>query len=431
MADIKEKIQESIEKNLNVIKNRSVVIYGCTVLAKAIYEQLQKNNTSISAFVDNDKEKAGKKFLGVMVYRPQEYLCPFDADKLIIVCSVHEEEMLISLKNMGYEKGNILHISQKERLHHVNSIEFMNEEIRVIRQGVDIYERFAAGYEEGIKIFVAPKASGDVFIACSYLKEYCRRNAIKDYIIVCTGKNILDIAEIYDITCDIHIISADEEKCLLMAYMFLGDRLNMKLMAEWVLRTINSYFPLKGDHLIFEDKFKYEIFNLDKETEPQLPLFDETIDNNKYDLVKGKSIIISPYAYSSPAPVIPVLVWDQIVDGLISNGFRVYTLGYGERELPLKNTERIQFTYQESKALIEYAGGLLASRSGLCDIVRSADCRQMIIYGRNIRLPEAINIYSLRKAYKDFKGEEIVYDDYRNEDLIDTVVDYFAKGDRG
>lgn len=430
MADMRERIQKSIADNSDRLRGSTVAIYGCTVFSKLICTQLQKNDIKLSAILDNDLNKIGKKYMGVMVYKPQEYLLPADPDKIIIVCSVHEQEMIASLKNIGYGESNILRISREVQLYELSSMECLQEKMDIVRQGMGVYRHLVSGYEEGIKIFVAPKASGDVFIACSYLKEYCRKNAIKDYIIVCTGKNILDIAEIYDITCDIHIISADEEKCLLSAYMFLGDRLNIKLLAEWQLRTRNSYFPLKGDNLIFEDKFKYEIFNLDKEAEPQLPLFDDTIDNSKYNLVKGGSIIISPYAYSSPAPVIPVSVWDEIVDGLILNGYKVYTLGYGEGELPLKNTERIQFSYKESKALIEYAGGLLASRSGLCDIVRSADCRQLIIYGRNIRLPEAINIYSLQKAHKDFKGKEIVCDDYRNEDLINTVVDYFAKGDR-
>ena len=429
MEDIIRKIQESIEKNLNIIRNKTIVVYGCTVFSKAIYEQLQKNNINLAAFVDNDRGKAGKKYLGVMVYRPQEYLCPFDTDKLIIVCSVHEEEMLISLKNMGYEEDNVLHISQKEHVHHVNSIEFMNEEVKVIRQGVGIYERLVSGYEKNIKVFVAPKASGDVFIACSYLKEYCNRNAIENYMIISTSRNLLDIVDVYDIKCDVHIISTDEETYLLRAYMFLGDSLNIKLLAEWVLRTRNSYFPHAGNSIIFEDKFKYEIFNLDKETEPQPPQFDKSIDNDHYNIIKDKSIIISPYAYSSPAPVISVPVWEEIVNRLILKGYKVYTVGYGEQEQPLKNTERIQFSYKESGEVLKYAGGFLAGRSGLCDIVRSADCRQLIIYGRNIRMPEAINIYSLQKAYKDFKGREIVYDDYEKEAFIETVVDYFIRRD--
>lgn len=53
----------------------------------------------------------------------------------------------------------------------------------------------------------------------------------------------------------------------------------------------------------------------------------------------------------------------------------------------------------------------------------------MIIYGRNIRMPEAVNIYNLQKAYKDFKGREIVFDDYEKEAFIETVVDYFVGED--
>lgn len=295
--------------------------------------------------------------MGVMVYRPQEYLCPFDPDKMVIVCSVHEQEMLRSLENMGYGKNSILHISQKEHVHHVNSQEFVNEEKEIIRKGAAIYERLVSGYEKNIKVFVAPKASGDVFIACSYLKEYCRRNNIENYMLIGTSRNLLDIVEVYDIKCDVHIISADEETCLLRAYAFLGDSLNIKLLAEWVLRTRNSYFPRAKNNVIFEDKFKYEIFNLDKETKPQAPDFDKTVDNDCYRMLRNRTVIISPYAYSSPAPVIPVQVWEEIVNHLILKGYKVYTVGYGEREQPLKNTERIQFSYKESGAVLEYAGG--------------------------------------------------------------------------
>lgn len=432
MADIREKIRESIERSLDVLQNKTIVIYGCTVLSKAVYEQLEKHHIGLSAFVDNDREKAGKQYLGVMVYGPREYLCPFDSGKMIIVCSVHEQEMLDSLKDMGYTGENILHISQKEHVHHVNSLEFMNDEMEVIRQGMAVYERLVSEREEDITVFVAPKASGDVFIACSYLKEYCNRNTIENYMMISTSRNLLDIVDLYDLKCGVHIISAEEETCLLRAYMFLGEGLSVKLLAEWVLRTRNSYFPhMGGKTIIFEDKFKYEIFNLEEETAPQKPAFDKTVSADCCQIRKGKSIILSPYAYSSPAPVIPVFVWEEIVNRLIQEGYTVYTVGYGEQEPPLPNTERIQFSYKESGAVLEYAGGFLAGRSGLCDIVRSADCRQMIIYGRNIRMPEAVTIYSLRKAYKDFQGKEIVYDDYVKEVFIETVVDFFVKGDGG
>lgn len=75
---------------------------------------------------------------------------------------------------------------------------------------------------------------------------------------------------------------------------------------------------------------------------------------------------------------------------------------------------------------MECAGGFLAARSGLCDIVHMAKCRQLIVYGRNIRNKYIPDFFSLQKNYPDFDGKEIVFDDFTEQDFVKCVTDFFS-----
>lgn len=425
MKNMEEKIVQRVREAADVLAEKKIVLYGCTFFARKVQRILREENISISAIVDNDKNNAGRKYLGIDVFLPKQYLLPYDCHKLIIVCSVHENEMLDSLHEMGYTDKNILHISYKMDIN-TDTLECAMKQMDIVRRGISCYESILGECGKDRMVLVAPKASGDIYIACSYLKIWCSKYKISDYVMLAAGGNIKGIAEMYGIKDKIKIISDDEMSALLTAYMFMGKALNIKLLSEWVIKTRNSYFPNRKSEVAFKDKFKYETFRLNREEQPEYPDGHGQIDCQiRSSLRKGKTIIIAPYAYSSPAPVIELSIWEEIVDALMKKGFILYTLGYGEKEPAIKNTLRIQFPYREACSILEYAGGFLAARSGICDIVHMAKCKQLVVYGRNIRNEYAVSFFDLHRNYPDFNGREIIFDDYERQGFIQYIIDYF------
>ena len=96
------------------------------------------------------------------------------------------------------------------------------------------------------------------------------------------------------------------------------------------------------------------------------------------NLKKGRTVILAPYAGSFQSNI-PSEAWERLVHSLKSMGYDVCTNCYGEKERPIKNTIPIQFSYEEGIPLIEYAGGFVAVRSGLCDILSQANCSMVIL----------------------------------------------------
>lgn len=426
MANMANKIRDVISNEIeNISKYNRIVIYGCTIFSKNIYSELLRKNINLSAIVDNDINKVGGKFLGIDVYKPSEYLQPCNMDTLVIVCSIHEKDMVKSLENMGYSKDNFLCIPVEAEQLITDSLTGLEANINLIKKGYDLYTDIISKYSEDVKLIVAPRASGDIFISCFFIEQWCKKNHIKDYVLLGIGKNLLDVAALFNIK-NISVLSEEEKTSLSSAYMYFGSEMNIKFLAEWELRIRNSYFPVGKSLAFFINKFKYETFNLEEDIEIKKPEFNTEVEYSKYDIEKGKTVIIAPYAYSSPAAIIPTNVLEELVNNLVKKGFKVFTIGYGDREPAIKNTKLIRFEYKDSLEILEDAGYFIGVRSGLCDITYSAKCKKIIIYGNG---KYSKDFFSLKNNFNGFKGREIIYNDYTEEEFIKYVIDYFIEGD--
>lgn len=422
---LKERIRMAVDAFVQEHQGESAVIYGCTGYARQIYLLMQEKGVYIEAFIDNDKKKAGKKYLGVDIFLPKRYLLSCEKKKHVIVCSAYGREMLDSLHDMGYGSENILYIDLDGRTEE-ECIEITESKMEFVRKGIECYRRLQSEYGKGTVLLIAPEASGDVFLALAYLCDWNMLHHMSDYVLVGAKSNFIDIAKLYDLDERTKLVTIEERDSLLAAYMFMGERLNVKPLSGWSLRIRNSFVGKPDKPFLFKDAFRYETYGLMKEAEPKYPQRKNKAGENRLQCMrKGKTIIIAPYAYSSQKPMIATEVWEEIVETLCKKGYMVRTVGYGKGEPPIKGTQRLQFSYREACDILESAGGFIAARSGLCDIVHMAECRQLIIYGKNIRNEYSNIFFSLKRNYPDFKGDEIIYDDFERQDFIRYVTNYF------
>jgi hypothetical protein len=98
---------------------------------------------------------------------------------------------------------------------------------------------------------------------------------------------------------------------------------------------------------------------------------------NHADIPKGKSVILSPYAKS--VIELPAVFWEKIAADYSAEGFTIYT-NVANNEQPVKGTIPLNIPISQMPAAVEFAGTFIGIRSGLCDVLYTADCRRIVVY---------------------------------------------------
>lgn len=424
-----KRIHFSLENKKSELEKREIVIFGCTPYAKSIQNLLSRWEIRVTAIIDNNPNKAGKDCMGIKVYRPEEYLQPYRDKVFIIICSKYHYEMEQQIKHMGYKEQEILDIPVLESMESSDhSKQEFDNRIAEIEQGYLLYREIKKLYPDDARVFLCPyPGTGDVYMACSFLKEYIEKEHINHYILAVNGNSCLKAAKIFGIEA-IYKVSEREKDLLLNAWQFLGStKMRLKPLLHWGWRTKRYLFSDNHPHITFAEMFKYDVFGLGSEARPQgYPIRSDHRFCaglfNKMNLKKGRTVILAPYAGSFQSNI-PSEAWERLVHSLKSMGYDVCTNCYGEKERPIKNTIPIQFSYEEGIPLIEYAGGFVAVRSGLCDILSQANCSMVILYENGFNASK-YEYFSLKKMGLNENVVELIYDPLST---IDEIIHVFAK----
>ena len=261
-------------------------------------------------------------------------------------------------------------------------------------------------------------------MACAFLPEYLRQENIQAHILLVIGNSCLRTASLFGIE-NIVVLSSVEAELILKAWEFLGNtKMNLKPLLYWGWRVKRYLYADQYPQITFTEMFRHDVFDLDISVKPTVPMSkaDNTYAKRlfqKMDLKKGQTIIIAPYA-GSFVPNISMESWESLTELLKEKGYCVCTNCFGDKESPIYGTQPIIFPYEEAKNVLEYAGGFIAVRSGLCDIVSSANCKMVIIYENGFNASR-YEYFSLRKMGLNDSVEEFVFDN----DTVENIVNAF------
>ena len=371
---------------LHFFEQKKVVIFGCTIYARDIRDALRSKEIEIFAMLDNNPEKAGRKCLNVDVWSPEDFFSVKRTDMIMIVCSKYSHEMIQQLLRLGHNEKDILDISVSESCQTVDdSEESFENKLQEVKEGLMLYDRIKGRYTNDFFVFLCPyPGTGDIYMACSYFQKYCVQNDISKYIFLVVGENCKRVAELFQIQ-NIEVVSELVKTRLLQAWEFIGnEKMQLKPLLYWGWRTKRYLYADKYPGITFREMFLYDVFGLDKTAARRMPIVDK---NEEYaeklfkekKLRRGKTVILSPYAGSFISEM-GSEEWVRIAKGLAESGYDVCTNCSGKLEIPIEGTIPIFFPYFEAVSVVEYAGGFIALRSGLCDVVSSANCKMIILY---------------------------------------------------
>ena len=274
-------------------------------------------------------------------------------------------------------------------------------------------------------VFICPwAASGDIYMAGLFLQQFIEKENIDDYVFLVIGKLAYKVAKMFNIN-NVQIITEEEKINLIDAWAFYGsEKMRVKPLLYWGWRLKHHLNPDANMDVTFLEVMKYDVFNLKKTDKPQVPNLDESdyVDQFFTDncLTKGKTVIIAPYAGSYNSNV-TVAFWEKLVQCLTDKGYSVCTNSGGEHEPVIKGSIGVFFPLGEAVSILNNAGYFIAVRSGLCDIVSSSGCNQIILYERGLNAVN-YNYFSLRKMGLSNEAIELIYDKESEQDIFEEIM---------
>lgn len=286
---------------------------------------------------------------------------------------------------------------------------------RAIR-GYWICKKIRLKYGKDTYIFITRGKTGDIYLYFRFLKNFIEKNKIEKYVLIGDCKNMTAIKKLYPYI-DAPCIETSEYigLCLQTAYCFFGaENLNVSLSLMWdVDLPVNRCATRLTQKFNFIDSYYWFLFDLDrsyaKPIEAQFSAIDDKIKSflDKKGVIKGKTVIISPYAYC--VRLLPECFWELLAKNLKNLGYNVFFMLDEKTESNNFGFPSLFFKYIDSMAVLEYAGHFIGLRSGFCDIISGAKCNKVILYPV---VPETFDgsVHRADADYSSFKNMELAND---------------------
>ena len=344
---------------------KSVFAFGHCNATEEMLDHLATLSVKTIAILDNNKAKQGNKYKEIPIV-PVERVLEYE-NGMVLIANRFYEQMRMQLREIGY-KGSIVKILEYNSFAEYSLLEetIKSKTERMLR-GVKILKNIRDHYPNKYLVVCPHNALGDVYWAMSFLPAYL------DPLVVVNGKGCGQVAQMFG--QENAVLQNSEMEEFTQAVIFKKEQNCIiahhdKIYTDNAIKYINKHF------ISFIDFYKYIVFGLDKFAEPVLPSCNLPFEN-KEGILQGKTLIISPYAKS--VVLLPDEFWQKIIGEYKSKGFMVCTSVNGN-EQALENTIPISFALNQAVKAVEYAGHFIGIRSGLCDVVHSAECSKKVIF---------------------------------------------------
>lgn len=304
--------------------------------------------------------------------------------------------------------------------------------------GYRIYTRLKKEHGRKTKLLICPHTgTGDIYMIGLHLQEYLKKEHIDQYSFIFRGKSEKKIGNLFNIRGTTILDNAETLKLIRFAQFINPSNLDLIQLHHY------PYAPQSHMHLehfegykgiTFAEMFQYISFKLGENTKTTVPNFKRNKEMEKIfhdkNLKPGKTVILAPY--SSSIKYIPMDIWEKIASSLKEIGYTVATNCVPKKEMPIAGTIQLSFEYDVSVSYLEYAGYFIGIRSGICDIISSAQCAKIILYPMwDISLPWAgipgktLRFFGLNNNYVDANAVEIEFDNESISQIPSTVLRVF------
>lgn len=454
---LKKNIATSID-NHN-LDNKKIVLWGVNGWSRLAIMEFLVLNIFPDAIIDFEPHLYNGKAWGIPIFLPEHYLVPFREDVCLFITSqdykLHRKFIhnILGLQNgqiyIDYLKPINFHTAKnflikfyyllkntylkiywmiRTKLSHLKHV-FLKL-IELLR-GMQIYQRIIKelGTETYI-LYANYPGTGDIYLFSLIIDDFLNNIQYKSWGLVVVGGSCKKIAALFDYK-NVTTISTDESNALNSFLIFMSDDIkNIKPIIQ-IANHLDISIRLAGYKLNLMDMYAYKIFNYDSIPKYSFPTKASNSAKIKeiffeLGLTIGKTVIISPYAYSEIG--YPPGFWEQLVRRLLSLGYAVATVCHGQ-ERAIKNTVPFDFPFIYATEILELAGYFVGTRSGFCDVTLDAKCKKVILYSTSVHINNS-TIYEWA-SFKNMKlGTnmlEIQWGYHHYKKLVDVIINFISK----
>ena len=151
-------------------------------------------------------------------------------------------------------------------------------------------------------------------------------------------------------------------------------------------------------------------------SEMQIP----EIDDMELEKMFGNAVLLAPGVFSMQGQ--PLDFWSELAAACKACGHEVYTNWGGlEYDMEIPGTERLESSLKELVLIADKFRMIVASRSGICDLLAETKARQIDLYPAGAS--EKMKICDARDIRPGADVINCLYNDSSREELISRIMD--------
>lgn len=405
-----EEMIENVDSRKDILLNKKVFLFGHCEATLKLADYLLDNEIRPTAILDNSEAKYGQDYKGMPIVPPSDVLNSVQDSSIVLIVTRFYEAMNAQLKKIGFKGEVVKLVDYNTYAEYSLSEETRSRKRNRVERGDEIIKDLKTRYKDSLIVFCPFNALGDIYFCMSYLPEFLRRRGVKYYAICVPGRGCSSVAKLFGAE-HIEVFEQNELDAAVQAVIYSQDD-RCFIAHQDRPYVVNLHKTMKLKKIPLDKVYCCGIFGLPVDTLPVKP--NGWKDWKDLDKIReGKAVVLSSYAKSVTA--LPDSIWKDIVADYRAKGYQLFTNVCGDEE-PLTGTTALRADLCEMKSILERAGTFIGIRSGLCDVVKTADCRKIALYPDYNYCDtkwKAIDIYSIDGfenivVDKDFKWENLM-----------------------
>jgi hypothetical protein len=360
--------------NARSFDGRAVFLFGHCNATEEMADYLLARGVAPAAIFDNSQSKKGLLYREMAILPPERIQGHTAENSIVLIASRFFAEMHAQLRRLGYD-GEVVQVVEYDSFAEFSlSDETLGRKTERMRRGMKTLERIRARYPLRRLVVCPNDALGDVYWAMSFLPAYREKQGIDEVAIVLIGDGCRQVAEMFGAENVVSLDHAEMDE-LVQAMIFVREGNSIiahhdRPYTDNIIKWLDKHF------LSFIDYYRYAVYGLPKDTLPAPPTgCSPFYDHAK--IPKGRSVVLSWRAKS--VLELPKDFWGEISRDYVRQGYTVFTSVTGDDE-PIRGTQALRVPVSQMMAAAEYAGTFIGIRSGLCDVVHTANCRKIVVF---------------------------------------------------
>lgn len=370
----KQEMMETVARYLPELREKKVIIFGHCNAGEELLSHLEESGVSVHCFLDNNPRKQGS-YQGEIPIYATAYLKDFSGtDSIVLIITRYFHTMANQLRGQGYD-GTVVEVVEFQ------SFQAFSTEVSVFSQKVDRVKRGFATLEKmkesGQFLVVCPyRALGDVYWGMSYLPALLEKKKISSCAVAVVGNPCRQVAEMFGHE-DVFVLDQKEMDAVLQAIVLTEEP--QAVIAHHNHFYIDPSFQiLQKKFILFSDYFRDIVYGLPSDTQKSKPTKIQPLSPQiQRQIPEKKSVIMAPYANSVVEA--PMTFWETLAQEYEEQGFSVFS-NVVDGQAPIPHTTALALPLGEMIAAVQWAGVFVSIRSGLCDVVDSAQCEKILVF---------------------------------------------------